>query len=504
MKEFGPDLIGGQRPRTPQKSEDGAFQVGQGGFFQRSLVRIVLKPSSAMKTILLPASILLTSLAASPAFALQDEAPEISRSPETATLPDTGVRLPMAIGRARPIPIIQAKIAGQGPFNLYLDLGASVCTLDQAFADRLGLEDVGTLEIGAPGSDHRLEARRRPMPLLEIGDARFEDFEVVSFDRSSFTGSDEIVGSVGPPLFAELLLTLDYPNSEIWIRRGALPEPDGETVIGYDASWRLPLLEIELAGNKITSAVDSGSPSFLVLPGNLPETLRFQQEPQVVGRARTVNGEFEVKAATVDGDLRVGGHSIPEPDVILLEAFPFAVLGHGFLRDFSITLDQLNHRLRFTRGADHAGRLNALAGDWRVEVTMNSGSAPATQFAGEATVHAVHDGKFLQEDIRLNAGGRELEATTFLGWNPDRNRYELTQLDVFNPGGGVVWMTGTWDEEQQRIRFEPALADSPPMRWDYLFDGQAGFTRQLHLWRGEEWQLQSEYRYLPQDSSENK
>ncbi len=69
----------------------------------------------------------------------------------------------------------------------------------------------------------------------------------------------------------------------------------------------------------------------------------------MVAHARTVNGTLEIKAGTLDGTVRFGGHRLENPVLMTNDRFNDANVGVGFLRHFRLTFDQRNARLRMTR-----------------------------------------------------------------------------------------------------------------------------------------------------------
>jgi hypothetical protein len=75
------------------------------------------------------------------------------------------------------------------------------------------------------------------------------------------------------------------------------------------------------------------------------------EPPRVIGHARTVSNEFDIKAARLDGDVALGGITFTRPMVEFQPVFPMGNLGARVLRDYALTFDPKNHRLRMTRSA---------------------------------------------------------------------------------------------------------------------------------------------------------
>jgi hypothetical protein len=106
---------------------------------------------------------------------------------------------------------------------------------------------------------------------------------------------------------------------------------------------------IRVAGREIEADVDAGSMGGIILPESEMSSLPLASKPVVVGRARTVSNTFEIRAADLDGDVTIGGITIHRPTIEFQPIMPTANLGARVLRDYAITFDQKNERLRMKR-----------------------------------------------------------------------------------------------------------------------------------------------------------
>jgi hypothetical protein len=73
-----------------------------------------------------------------------------------------------------------------------------------------------------------------------------------------------------------------------------------------------------------------------------------------VGMARTPQGEAEVRSAVLDGVLKLGKHEWAKPRIDFADLGPMldfdaGNIGSRLLKDFAVTVDQKNHRVRFQR-----------------------------------------------------------------------------------------------------------------------------------------------------------
>ena len=85
------------------------------------------------------------------------------------------------------------------------------------------------------------------------------------------------------------------------------------------------------------------------MPLSLAKSLPLTEEPRVVGHGRTVGNEFDVWAAPLKGDARIGGITLSNPRVDFVDIFPRGNVGFRFLKDLVVTFDPANHRVRFVK-----------------------------------------------------------------------------------------------------------------------------------------------------------
>jgi len=267
-----------------------------------------------------------------------------------------------------PMPMVSVMLNGQGPFSFGIETGGHMAiSLDADVAERLNLPVLA-------GS---------PMPALDGAAAghltRVDDINIGRFHSK---GSQAFVtkiprgghsphpdGLLGLHFFGENLVTLDFPGQRVRVMPGALPVPDGADVIGMRQVMGLPAIDIEIGSTKVTALFDTGNMAgAFMLPVSLVEKLQFASEPVVVGRARTVYNELELKSARLKDAIRVGRHEFPQPTVIYPAAMDMPNVGSKALGEFVVTIDSKNERLRLERSAHTvnasgpAGRINEVEG----------------------------------------------------------------------------------------------------------------------------------------------
>jgi hypothetical protein len=296
-------------------------------------------------------SFLLAAVAVGTSAGADEPAPAPERpKPARIDLRTEEVSLPLQWFRR--LPVVEAKVNEQGPFRFFLDTGAQGSVLDQRLAETLKLPVLGEALVGSPGGKG-LAAKHVRLDRLEIGDAVLSGLSAVAFDRSFLDrGKDSPQGVLSASSFPGCLVTLDYPRSRLVIRRGRLPEPDGERVFAYDADRPLPELRLSVAGRAVTVHMDSGSGGGITLPLELAVKLPLAAKPVEVARGRRVDQEVIILGAKLNGQVKLGKFVLENPE-LRFQDIPNAPgnVGYEFLRRFAVTLDVANHRVQFEQGA---------------------------------------------------------------------------------------------------------------------------------------------------------
>lgn len=254
--------------------------------------------------------------------------------------------------------LLPVHVNGRGPYTMLLDTGAAAVVVDDDLAatDLAHLSRPFTmLAVGAGGGTERIDEALR-IDSLRIGS--FEvgglDAAVLDLDPTAGALGTRIDGILGMPVFADVLLTLDYPAGRVSVATGSLPPPDGQTVLSSrpdSATGDLggaPTIEIRIGGRTIPVAIDTG------MSGTL--ALRERDAPPTVGATReiamihAVGGKFPRRAARLGTDVVVGRYVLRNP-VVELERRR-SLMGTGVLRHFRVTFDQAGGRVALVRPGD--------------------------------------------------------------------------------------------------------------------------------------------------------
>lgn len=253
--------------------------------------------------------------------------------------------------------VVRVKINGKGPFPLLLDTGAGATVFNADLAKELGLKKTGTTRIGDPSNPTAIEAELYDVDRIEIGGCAFEGIQAVAWDRAAlYSGKDAPRGVLGFPLFADCLIAIDTPGAKLTMSKGHL-ESSGKGVTEYRQSHGgIPEIDIELAGTTVPTHIDTGATSGLTVNSELAEDLPLKDKPVVVARARTVNSEVEVKAATLNGTVVFAGYGISEPEVSFNTIVQGGNLGMEVLGDYILRFDQHAKLVQFERSGSASSK----------------------------------------------------------------------------------------------------------------------------------------------------
>jgi hypothetical protein len=351
-------------------------------------------------------------------------------------VPEPAVTVPLKFILGKPA--VSVMINGKGPYDFFLDTGAGMTVINDDLAGELQLPVTGKTFIGDPAKPQAIDAKTATVKSLSIGDAKFTNVEVVSWDRGALYQNLGPRGVIGNPLWVDRLLTLDLAKGEARFERGEVRP--GSDVIDYKPSeggvFRIP---ITIGKLEMMAAIDSGSPSGFSLPKRFAEELPLVSPLREIGRGRTVNSEYALYSGTIDATARIGTNVFERPTVNFNDVLPGALFGAQVLRQMVMTIDQKNQRIRLTPGPPEPAPA-------KVQIVASDYSG---RF-GIRTITANDGALFLQRDggpvLKLVAAGNDeftLEGIAGARLRFGRENGKVTSLEVLNPAG--QWEKATRD-----------------------------------------------------------
>ncbi|HKP36921.1 MAG TPA: aspartyl protease family protein [Pyrinomonadaceae bacterium] len=250
-------------------------------------------------------------------------------------------------------PVIEIKINGQGPFIFAIDTGGGMqADVDISLAEKLKLPKNGKVRGGDPSGRNVREFETVNIDLITLGDVEFHNTTAVMRERLLTPNYPKVDGVLGFALFTDYLLTLDYPGKQVRLARGELPAANGADILTFESPRRIPVVDLNIGTMKVRAHVDAGNMvgSFMI-PAELVEKLTLSSPPITVGQARTVNNEVEIKEARLNDTIKLGKFSYEQPTITFPAIANEANIGFKVLREFALTFDQKNKRMKLERSA---------------------------------------------------------------------------------------------------------------------------------------------------------
>ena len=249
------------------------------------------------------------------------------------------------------MPTIELMVNGKGPFVFGIDTGAQGgARIDSSLLEKLALKPSGQVQATDGSGRNPQMAEMVKLESVEIGGLRFADVTAGSRNYRKSPRPLNVDGILGLSVFAEYLVTLDFPAKVLRIEKGELPKADGAEILDYKSKGDIPLLELSVGSTKIDAHLDSGNMiGAFVLPTAFAEKLTRASEPTVVGHARSASGEMQIKQVRVKDVVRLGRHEFTDATVTYPALSDIGNVGIKVLSQFVITFDQQHERVRLTR-----------------------------------------------------------------------------------------------------------------------------------------------------------
>ncbi len=123
--------------------------------------------------------------------------------------------------KAEPLPLVSVRVNGGEEVTFFIDTGGSEVTLDTEFARELGLPRFGEVQ-GTFSGGEQSEVGQSRIESLTVGDWTIRNLPIATLalrQLSAGFGVKRIDGCIGTTLLYHFLATLDYPHSELVLRR---------------------------------------------------------------------------------------------------------------------------------------------------------------------------------------------------------------------------------------------------------------------------------------------
>jgi tetratricopeptide (TPR) repeat protein len=166
--------------------------------------------------------------------------------------------LPIPFRRTLNLIFSDVFINNQGPFRFAIDSGATLTAITPEVVTALGLKPVTTTVMHGIGGTGKAESSMFRVDTLQIGGIRIRNLPVGTYNDPVVSALAD--GIIGTTALAEFIVSINYPENRIDLRRDNTSPPPGET--DTIPAWffsNLLLVPAEVNGRPGNFLVDSGA-----------------------------------------------------------------------------------------------------------------------------------------------------------------------------------------------------------------------------------------------------
>ena len=241
-------------------------------------------------------------------------------------------------------PYVSVLVNGRGPYRFLIDTGTGIqAMVTPELAQELRLPVTGHARLSDPSGlgEQRSEVAR--IDSLNLAGAQFLELDAVVHN---LYGDLNCQGVLGFPLFEDYLLTLDFPGRRMILTSGELEADVGASVLPFRMPDGVPVISLSIDEQPLAAQIDSGGTGLSVPEKDL-NGLKFLETPVGFANGESVSTKFQIKAARLRSDVKLGPYTFRQPFVEINPAFPLANFGSTPLQHFVVTFDQRESLVRF-------------------------------------------------------------------------------------------------------------------------------------------------------------
>jgi predicted aspartyl protease len=241
-------------------------------------------------------------------------------------------------------PYVSVIVNGHGPFRFLIDTGTGGQALvSPELADELALPTVGHARLMDPSGKGEQRSEILEIHSLQVAGVEFAPVKAVR--HRLYGEEDNCQGVLGFTLFKDYLFTLDYPERKLVLAVGEIKGEDGGSVMPFRMPDGVPIAPLRIDGQHVEAQIDSGGAG-LSLPQQVAARVKFLSTPVDFGRGESLATRFQIKAARLRPEVRVGRYAFKQAFVEINPAFPLVNMGSTPLANFVVTFDQTKLLLR--------------------------------------------------------------------------------------------------------------------------------------------------------------
>lgn len=284
--------------------------------------------------------------------------------PAKTTLVTPRVEVPMTV-TPWGIPEVESVVGGL-KVRTMIDTGAAASLIDQHLPAKAKLPYDSYPVMTTDGGGNRRKEFLVPVPSCGVGKATFTDFGAVRTDLAGLRAAPGMSAAGRPPfemvlspvVFRDVLWTIDYPHGRMTMEEGqSLPPVDGKEILPLQiGTGNKLMIPGAIGGQEVWLVMDTGFSGALAIPqwamGAFPGT----SGAIATGEMHFYFGKGTFKVSRMASDLTVGRHRMSRPQFMTGMATD-PMIGTEYLRQFTITIDQRNQRIRLHRAGDEPIRM---------------------------------------------------------------------------------------------------------------------------------------------------
>jgi predicted aspartyl protease len=246
-------------------------------------------------------------------------------------------------------PVVKLKINGKGTYNFMFDTGSpGILKLDEQVFNALGLSVTDSIFAGDGSGINGRTYRVTNLDSIELGDYKIINVDAMVRNYNPRKGIDSINGVIGLSFFKNVVVELNFENNELIISKNKL-DVSGKNVFAMKTKNDVPGMTINLGDKEMETIFDTGNMGWLTVHSDKISNDMFLNEPRIVGRAKTISNEFEIKEAQLNRNITIGNIIFEKPIVLINDVIPGTNAGVRFLKQMNISFDMSGNLVKLVR-----------------------------------------------------------------------------------------------------------------------------------------------------------
>ncbi|KOY86806.1 hypothetical protein AD998_12235 [bacterium 336/3] len=255
---------------------------------------------------------------------------------------DKQIEIPFTMDRN--LIIIKAEI-GKVSHHFIFDTGTKNIMLSENIAKQYKIS--GTDSMITPQGEFAGTLEKVLLPKISFAGLTLKNKEATKMPQQMIF-SKQAVGIIGMQTFMGYMITIDYKNSKIILKKGSLSQQPNVIPINLD---HILEAKVKLNGKEVLAHFDCGGAGYISIPKGWDTIYKLKSEPVAFAKGRTPMGDFDIFNAELDGDIEIGSYKISNPKISLVTGdFFFAInFGYEFFKSHLITIDTQNKLMQIIK-----------------------------------------------------------------------------------------------------------------------------------------------------------